>query len=100
MTVDACRKHKTVHVVAISMSASAGHSRAQYRQSEDYLRLGRRLAPLAWWKELKYSWSSSRACSEMPLLEAGLSLVVDESEVLDDDGVRGFCDAPAWSNEC
>ena len=66
-----------------------------------YLRLGRRFVDFARSNEWKYAASSSRAWCEMPPHVLMLvSLVVDDSDVLDDDGVRGRCEAVAWSNEC
>ena len=65
-----------------------------------YLRLGRRL-DLARSKESKYAASSSRAWCEMPPLDRELdSLVVDDSDVLDDDGVRGRDEVVARSKDC
>ena len=60
--------------------------------SEDYHVLWRRLDALLWSKALKYSCNSCLACSDI----AGLfdELIVEEKELLEDDGVRHRCCEP------
>lgn len=53
---------------------------------KDYHVLCRRLDALLWSKALKYSCSSCLACSDIAAVFD--ELIVDDRELLDDDGVR------------
>lgn len=54
--------------------------------------LDRRFAARAWSKELKKPWRSCLAWGEMPLTDPNEPLMVDESELLDEDGLS--CRSP------